>query len=318
MDFFIQTILILAVFAGFGGHNFGVENFAAKAKADVRPEVSIFPHVAPALRVSPYLPSDAPELLVSDFTAKSIIVMDEGTGRVLFQKDATLLHPMASLTKLMAALVWFDIDGDLKKDVKIEARDYREGSIPYFISGDKVKTKDLLYAALVTSSNSAVAALVRSTGLPEEKFVSFMNAKAAELGMENTKFADPIGLSAKNESTATDLFILAREAFYNSNISRATQSASYEFTPAGSGAARIIRSTDLLLTSSFNSGDYKIIGGKTGYIEESDYNLILKIYNKEKNKNIIAVVLGSGGANLRFTEAKKLIEWTYKNYLWKI
>jgi D-alanyl-D-alanine carboxypeptidase len=318
MDFFIQTILILAVLAGFNNHAFGVENFAAKAKADVRPEVSLSPHPAPALRVLPYLSGGAPELSDADFTAKSAIVMDEGTGRILFQKDATLLHPIASLTKLMSALVWFDVDGDLNKIVKISAADYREGSIPYFVAGDKVKTKDLLYSALVASSNSAVAALVRSTGLPEEKFVSFMNAKAEELGMENTKFFDPIGLSAKNESTAVDLFILARESFYNPEISRATQLVSYEFSPAGSGAVRIVRSTDLLLTSSFNAGDYKIIGGKTGYIEESDYNLILKIYNKEKNKNIIAVILGSGDKNSRFSEAKKLIEWTYANYQWEI
>ncbi len=319
MDFFIQIILILAALVGLNNQNFSVNNFAPEAKADVQSEPSISPHLSPAkLRVLPYLPGGAPEILVSDFSAKSAIVIDEGTGRVLFQKDAALLRPIASLTKLMSALVWFDVDGDLNKTVQISANDYREGSIPYFIAGDKVKTKDLLYSALVASSNSAVAALVRSTGLPEEKFVSFMNAKAGELGMENTKFFDPVGLSAKNQSTATDLFILAREAFYNMEISRATQLLSYEFSPAGTGATRVVRSTDLLLTSSFNVGNYKIIGGKTGYIEESDYNLILKIYNKEKNKNIIAIVLGSGDANSRFSEAKKMIEWAYKNYIWEI
>ncbi len=314
MDFFIQTILILAALIGLNSHNFGVENFASATSNKLSTS-----HLAPAnLRVLPYLPSGSPELLISDFTARSVIAIDEGTGRVLFSKEATLARPVASLTKLMSALVWFDIDGDLNKTVKIEAVDYREGSIPYFIAGDKVKTKNLLYAALVASSNSAVAALVRSTGISEEKFVSFMNAKAEELGMENTSFFDPIGFSAKNESTATDLFILAREAFYNPEIAHATQLLSYEFSPAGTGAVRIVRNTNRLLSGALNSGNYKITGGKTGYIEESDYNLVLKTFNKEKNKNIIAIVLGSGDKDSRFSEARKMIEWAYDNYIWAI
>jgi len=317
VDFFIQTIVGLAALAGLYNYNFKVENFVPVAEA--KPAVSFPWHLLPAERiVTPYLLKGATALADADLTAKSAIVTDEGTGRVLFSKDAELVRPIASLTKLMSALVWFDVDGDLNKIIKIEAADYREGSIPYFIAGDRVKAKDLLYAALVASSNSAVAALVRSTGLPEEKFVSFMNAKARELGMENTKFFDPIGLSAKNESTATDLFILAREAFYNPEISRATELSFYEFSPLGSGAVRIVRSTNLLLGGSLNSGEYKIIGGKTGYIEESDYNLILKTYNKQKEKNIIAIVLGSGDKNSRFSETKKMIEWTYKNYMWEI
>lgn len=317
VDFLIQIILILGVLLGLGSYNFSAKNFTLKAKT--RPSVSFSGHLEPAKRiVIPYLLKGAPVFDEAEFTAKSAIVMDEGTGRVLFAKNPDLTRPLASLTKLMSALVWFDIDGDLNKTVEISANDYREGSIPYFIAGDKVRTRDLLYAALVASSNSAVAALVRSTGLTEEKFVRLMNAKARELGMENTIFSDPVGLSAQNQSAAADLFILTREAFYNREISRATELLSYEFSPQGLGAVRIVKNTNRLLLSTLNNGDYKIIGGKTGYIEESDYNLILETYNREKDKNIIVIILGSGDKNSRFSEAKKLIEWTYDNYMWKI
>lgn len=317
MDFLLQIILILAVLAGFGGYNGRAGQLFSAIKA--RPAASFFGHLEPAKRiVFPYLLKGASAFDETEFTAKSVIVMDEGTGRVLFAKDPNLTRPLASLTKLMSALVWFDIDGDLNKTVEISADDYREGSIPYFIAGDKVKTRDLLYAALIASSNSAVSALVRSTGLAEEKFVRLMNAKGRELGMGKTVFSDPVGLSAQNQSAAADLFILAREAFYNREISRATELLSYEFRPAGMGAVRVVKNTNRLLVSSLNNGNYKIIGGKTGYIEESDYNLILKTYNKEKDKNIIVVILGSSDKNLRFAEAAKIIEWTYKNYMWKI
>lgn len=317
MDFFIQTIAGFLVWLGLGSYHFSVQNFTFKAEA--KPMVAFPQHLEPAkLTAIPYLLRGSPQFDGSAITAKSAIAMDEGTGRVLFAKDASLVRPIASLTKLMSVLVWFDIGGNLNQTVEISAADYREGSIPYFIAGDKVKTKDLLYAALVASSNSAVAALVRSTGLPEAGFVRLMNAKARELGMDNTHFFDPIGLSPQNESTATDLFILARESFSNPEISRATEASSYEFSPEGSGAVRILRSTDQLLAGSLNDKDYKIIGGKTGYIEESDYNLILKTYGREKEKNIITVVLGSNDKNARFSEAEKIIKWTYKNYMWKI
>lgn len=276
-------------------------------------------HLVPAKRISfPYRPKGVPLFNPQDVSAKSVAVRDESTGRILFQKDAYIKRPIASLTKLMTALVWFEADGNLEKTVEIKSEDYREGSIPYFIAGDKVKAKDLLYAGLVASSNSAMAALARSLGLTAGDFIKLMNDKAAELGMKDTVFVEPTGLDSRNMSTATDLFILARSAFSNSEISRATQLSSYSFRPLNGGAFRSVASTDWLLNSSANSGDYKIVGGKTGYIEESDYNLVLKIRNREKGKDLIVVVLGSEETGARFAEAKKLIEWAYKNYIWSI
>lgn len=317
MDFLIQIIAGFLILFSLDSYNFSVQNFTPKAEA--KPGILYAHSLIPSERVRvPYLLRGVPQFDERTLTAQSVAVADEGTGRILFQKDAAQKRPIASLTKLMAALVWFDIDGNLNQTVEIKSEDYREGSIPYFIAGEKVRAKDLLYTGLIASSNSAIASLVRSTGLPQESFVKYMNAKAEELGMKDTKFVEPTGLDSGNQSTATDLFILAREAFSNTEISKATQTASYEFSPMGGASVRSIRSTDWLLQSSLNSGEYKIIGGKTGYIEESNYNLVLKTYNRNKDKNLIVIILGSDENGLRFTEAKKLIEWTYHNYMWEI
>ncbi|MFA5134088.1 MAG: serine hydrolase [Patescibacteria group bacterium] len=315
MDFFILTIAsLLLVF----GLNPAAISEKAKAGSYGLGSGSAN-HLIPAKRVTfPYRPKGVELFDPKELSAKEAIVMDEGTGRVLFQKDAYSKRPIASLTKLMTALLWFEVDGDLNKTVEIKSEDYRDGSIPYFIAGDKVTTKDLLYAGLVASSNSAMAALVRSSGYASGDFSRLMNSRAQELGMKDTFFAEPTGLDSRNVSTASDLYILARNAFGRTEISSATQLPSYSFKPINRDSYRQVKSTDWLLNSSVNGGDYKIIGGKTGYIQESDYNFVLKVYNKQKNKDLIIVILGSKEAGARFEEAKKLTEWAYKSYIWEI
>ncbi|MFH1193915.1 MAG: serine hydrolase [bacterium] len=316
MEFFIITIAGLLLFFNFNAPQSGA-GFLEKAKAGN--EGISANHLVPAKHiVFPYRPKGVPLFNPQELSAQSVAVRDESTGRILFQKDAYNKRPIASLTKLMTALVWFEVDGNLEQIVEIKSDDYREGSIPYFIAGDKVKTKDLLYTGLVASSNSAMVALARSAGYAPADFIKLMNDKAVELGMKDTVFVEPTGLDSRNMSTATDLFILARNAFNNPEITRATQLSGYSFRPLNGGTVRSVASTDWLLNSSANSGDYKIIGGKTGYIEESNYNLVLKIRNKEKGKDLIVVVLGSEDVGARFAEAKKLIEWAYHNYIWDI
>lgn len=293
-----------------------IQNHTLKARA----EDAIFfeNHLAPANKINlPFRVRGVPSFDASAITAQSAMMVDEGTGRVLFEKDSYQKKSIASLTKLMTALVWWEIDGDLNKIVEIKSEDYREGGISYFIAGERVRAKDLLHAGLIASSNSAIVSLVKSTGLTSEDFVTLMNKKAEALGMQNTRFKEPTGLDYKNISTAVDCFILAREAFKNPIISKATQLKSYKFKPLGKSASRLIRSTNWLLSESANN-NYEILGGKTGYIEESGYNLIIRARNKEKDKNLITIILGSNNKGSRFAEAKKLIEWTYANHIWEI
>jgi D-alanyl-D-alanine carboxypeptidase len=264
----------------------------------------------------PYRVRGSDDFDITKITAKSLVVADETTGRMLLQKNAYTKRPIASLTKLMTALVWLENDGNLDKIVEFEAGDYREGSIPYFIAGEKVACRDLFYAGLIASSNSAIAALARSTGFTEEKFVMLMNKKAKELGMDETAFVEPTGLNPKNISTARDLQILAKFAFAAPEILRATQMKEYSFSPQNKESWRKVQNTNWLLNSSINGGVYKIIGGKTGHIEEGGYNLIMKVFNQERDRDLFIIILDSEDIDKRFTEAAELIRWTYKNYLW--
>lgn len=308
MDFFIATIIgFLLLFNSSG--NFEIVNRAKTAGEGMSAN-----HLVPAKRIIfPYRPNGAVFFDQKELSAKAATVFDENTGQVLFQKDGYGRRPIASLTKLMSILIWFDINGNLDQEVEIKSDDYRDGSIPYFVAGDKVKTKDLLYAGLIASSNSAIAALVRSSGSTMDDFTRLMNEKAQKMGMKDTVFVEPTGLDSGNISTAIDLFILVRGAFRIPEISEATRLKSYSFAPQG-GVARFIKSTNWLLGD--NSG-YKILGGKTGYIEESNYNLALEVGNKN-NDNLIILVLGAPDAESRFSEAKKLFEWAYTSYIWEM
>ncbi|MFC1612366.1 D-alanyl-D-alanine carboxypeptidase family protein [Patescibacteria group bacterium] len=317
MESIIITISIfLFIFNSFG-INVSAPSFIPKVIAGESAQFEY--QLVPAKReVFPYRVKGTPLFNALEITAESAIVIDENTGRVLFEKDSYDKKSIASLTKLMTALVWWEVDGDLNKIVEIKPQDYREGGIAYFISGEKVHAKDLLHAGLIASSNSAMAALVRSTGITTEEFVNLMNEYADKLGMKNTRFKEPTGLDFKNISTVTDLFILARAAFKNPIISNTTQLREYKFQPLNKTAWRTMRNTNWLLTDSLNNGNYNILGGKTGYIDESGYNLIIEVHNEARNQNLIVAVLGSVDKSTRFTEAKELIEWTYENHIWEI
>jgi D-alanyl-D-alanine endopeptidase (penicillin-binding protein 7) len=276
-------------------------------------------HLTPSANViRPYRVRGSDNFDISKLTAKSFIVADESTGRTLLQKNIWTRRPIASLTKLMTALVWLDLDGNLDKTVEISSADYRAGSVPYFIAGERVLARDLFYTGLVASSNSAIAALARSSGLSEVDFVENMNDKAKELGMNETVFVETTGLDARNISTAHDLQILVKVTFANEAILRATQMKEYSFTPQEKDDWRKVASTNWLLNGSLNDGAYKIIGGKTGHIEEGGYNLVVKVFNKERNRDIFVIILDSANIDKRFSEASQLIKWTYKNYLWEI
>jgi D-alanyl-D-alanine carboxypeptidase len=265
----------------------------------------------------PYKIRGAPVFNSSLLAAESVIVADEKTGRVLFEKDSYDKKSIASLTKLMAALVWLENSGDLDGVIEVRNEDFRDGGIAYFLAGEKIRAKDLLYSGLVASSNTAMAALARSSGIGSENFIALMNQKAKKLGMENTRFKDPTGLDYHNISTASDIFLLAKEAFRRPEIHKATQLEKYEFRPIGKNIPRVVRNTNWLLNGSLNSGVYKVIGGKTGYIEESNYNLAVRVHNSEKNESVVVIILGSPDKQSRFSEARRLAEWAFNSYLWE-
>jgi D-alanyl-D-alanine carboxypeptidase len=168
--------------------------------------------------------------------------------------------------------------------------------------------------SLIASDNTATIALVKSTGLNEEKFVEEMNRKAVVLGLSNTNFVDPVGLSDKNISTALDVAKLAKEALANDKIQEATICKNYIFQTK-QGRIVKIESTDLLLKNLPPNG-LTIEGGKTGYTESAGYCFVGKFKDKS-GKEVIAAVLNSANYQTRFSEAKSIAEWVFDSYSWE-
>jgi len=247
-------------------------------------------------------------------TAKSFLVFEEASKNILLEKNAGEKIPIASLTKFMTVLVFLEYNPGWDKKIKILPLDKREGGIIYLWPNETVTVRDLFNLTLVASANEAAAALARSTGLTDEEFIKKMNQKAGELQMKDTVFADPTGLDVNNVSTAKDLIFLASEAFADENILAATIKKDYLFF-AGK-TKRMAKNTNLLLSSFLNQENFSITGAKTGYLEESGYNQIMRVINKGNDKSIVIIILGSATAQDKWQEIKTAVFWVFKNFSW--
>ena len=231
----------------------------------------------------------------------------------LFKKNAEKPQPIASITKLMTALVFLDHNPGWNEIYQITPADNIQGGHLNLFLGDRVKIKDLFYTSLIASDNGATIALVHASGLSEKDFVSEMNLKAKKLSLSKTKFEDPIGLSDNNVSTASEVTWLAKEAFSHKEISETTTNSNYEFKTEG-GDDKKIESTDNLLFDSA-PGPWTLLGGKTGYTDTAGYCFVGR-FKDQNGRELIVAVLGSSGKNDRFKESKNLVSWVLQNYTW--
>ncbi|MCK9401637.1 MAG: serine hydrolase [Bacteroidales bacterium] len=277
-----------------------VDNFAANHLPAARDKASLIPTRATSTDYK--------------LATENGVVIDSATGAVLFQKNSDRVRPIASITKLMTALVFLEHNPGWELVYQIREEDRREGSKAYFAVGEKVKVKDLFYLSLVASGNTETVALVNSAGLGLEAFVKKMNDKAVELGLANTAFKDPVGLDNGNVSTALEVAKLAQAAFAISDIRQASITKKHEFTTL-TGNKITVENTDKLLDRFASDSQLKIIGGKTGYTDEAGGSLASK-FNNQAGKEIISVVLGGADRSSRFSETRGLVEWIYENYRW--
>jgi D-alanyl-D-alanine carboxypeptidase (penicillin-binding protein 5/6) len=247
-------------------------------------------------------------------SAKSAIVLDVETKKILYEKNAHQVLPIASLTKLITADVIVSQKIDWNKVVTIKHQDQAQGAVLFVDAGEKVKVKDLFYSMLVGSANNATKALVRLTGLSQEEFVKQMNQKAQDLGLRNTYFVEPTGLDPKNVSTAYEIALLAKKIFENEKIREATVMEKYIFRTNGEEVRHTVKNTDELLKTFLNQDSYKIIAGKTGYLEEAGYCLVSEV--EKDGHRVIGVILGSESNEARFQEMKGLIWWVFENWEW--
>lgn len=285
--------------------DFALPQFTRLAKGDERLPISENKPAGPS-KIS----------LAAQFAAagQNCVALDAVSSKILFEKNAEEPRPVASITKLMTALVFLEHNPGWELVYKIKAEDKREGGKFYLFTGESVKVKDLFYSSLIASDNIATIALVKSTGMSEEEFVRIMNEKAAELSLKNTSFSDPIGLSNANISTPREVAEFAKAALADKNISEATLTKKYEFS-TGEGRKKIVRNTDDLLDL-FPQNGIRIAGGKTGYTEAAGYCFVGKFVDHFGNE-IISVVLREESNEYRFKEIYDLVHWAYKNYEWK-
>lgn len=247
-------------------------------------------------------------------TAASAIMVDAKTKTILFSKNSGEARPLASITKLMTAMVLLDLPVNWASTTVISAADVSGDH--HVQVGEKFSLEDLWYVGLIGSSNTAINALVRSTGLTGEKFVDLMNAKAKELRLFSARFAEPTGLSGKNMANALDTAKLLIDALRFEKIYIAVQTGEYYAHPLNGNKPRRIWTTNWLLTNwvpnSFKAED---IAGKTGYIDDSGYNFVVSLSNAKKHA-IAVVIFGAVSNEARFSEARDLAQWVFNSFLW--
>lgn len=247
-------------------------------------------------------------------TAAAAILMDDKTDTVLFEKNADTVRPLASISKLMSALVLLDLNPDWKKIVEITPDIYDNNS--HFINiGEKFTMQDLWNVALIGSSNSAINALVSGTGIKKEEFVAKMNEKAQDLRLRSLHFVEPTGIDERDIGTARDIARMLKYALGNDKIFNTLQTPEYYSNPIGEKPRRVWTTDWLLSRWVPNKFGDLTIAGKTGYIDNSKYNFAVRIENGGK-RAIRTVVLGADTMEARFSEARDLATWAFAHYTW--
>ncbi|MBI4133005.1 D-alanyl-D-alanine carboxypeptidase [Candidatus Uhrbacteria bacterium] len=246
-------------------------------------------------------------------TAASALVVDRDTGNVLFEKNADEVRPIASITKLMTALVFLETHPDPDRIIVIEEADQTPADGAIFRVGDRVTVRDLLFATLVGSANDAARALARASYLEKDEFVQRMNLFARDLGLEHTRFVEPTGLDPRNVSTARELAELVRAASAQSQIGEAARVPVYHI-PGSTKRAAEIRSTNMLLGSFLNVDPYRIAVAKTGSLDEAGFCMAISV--EHGAHGVITVVLGSTNHFSRFEDIKALVYWTFTKWQW--
>lgn len=254
---------------------------------------------APAVAVP--LPGTIPQVPPPPVAAESAIVVDIGSGRVLYAKNADLQRQVASTQKIITALCVLEA-GDIDQKVTIAASDGQcEPTKLYLKPGEVYSRRDLLKVLMVKSANDVARALARDVGGSQENFAAIMNARAAKLGMRSSRFQNPHGLTEPNQfSTARDMAIAARQA-YRSPLLRsfiATKKMTFRYA---SGKTIELENTNRILKSVPYCN-----GMKTGTTNAAGRCLICT--GELGNRAVIVVVLKSNTPHV-WKDSESLLRW---------
>jgi serine-type D-Ala-D-Ala endopeptidase (penicillin-binding protein 7) len=234
------------------------------------------------------------------------LVIDGNTGAALYGKNVDAIRPIASLTKLMTAMVTLDSKLPLDATIRIENSDVdlERGSRSKMRIGEVLPRGDLLRLALMSSENRAAAALGRTFPGGQARFVAMMNKRAAELGMTSTWFVDSSGLSSENVSTARDLAKMVAAAAHYERIREYSTTPEVSLTRLDSGEQIAFRNTNLLVR---HDTGWEINLSKTGYLNDAGHCLLLQAKIDRRLVNI--VLLDSWGRYSRIGDANRVRQW---------
>jgi D-alanyl-D-alanine endopeptidase (penicillin-binding protein 7) len=240
--------------------------------------------------------------IVPDVRAAAAIIYNPATHEVLWEEHGDETRSIASITKVMTAVVFLENEFDLTRLVQVDPRDTRRASTTYLRSRERVRLDDLLHLTLVASDNVAARTLARSSPFGYEGFIYRMNLKAAELGLTQTHYADPSGLLSDNVSTARDMARLIAYAASDPRVSEVMRKADYTFRT--SRRTLTVRNTNKLVGT-----EVDVQGGKTGYITRSGYCLATLLKLPQSDQQVAVVVLGAKSNAGRFMETRHLFNW---------
>ena len=268
---------------------------------------------------APAAPLAAPDYVsMPELSAQSVLVFDQASGQPLLSKNASWQTPIASITKLMTAMLVLEAALPLDERIVLTAedRDTLRGTGSRLAVGATYTRGQLLHLALIASDNRAAHALGRTYPGGLERFVATMNRMAHTLGMRDTVYVEPTGLSSSNRSTATDLARLADYAYQNfPEIRQITATGSYTL-----GTQRVVVNTRrhpskvYYRTVAFNNtnrltrmDDWHIGLSKTGFINEAGHCLVMQA--QVAQRDVIIVLLDAVGNNSRASDAARIKAW---------
>lgn len=235
----------------------------------------------------------------------SALVMDVNTGKTLYQKNPTQVRPIASLTKLMTALVVLDAKQNLNQTLTVDQndRDNLKHTYSRVRFGTQVSRRDALHLALMSSENRMASALARHYPGGRTAFVRAMNNKARQLGMRNTRYYDSTGLSTRNVSTAQDLARLISAAYRQPLIRQFTQNDSMEMRFSNPSYSLMFNNTNPLV----KNPDWDVRLSKTGYTDEAGRCLLMRA--KPDRQELAIVLLNSVGKRTPVGDANRIRKW---------
>lgn len=238
--------------------------------------------------------------------SRSVAVIDAETGEIIYEKNADTARPMASITKVMTAMVVLDSGLDMREELTLDPEDFvgPKRASSRLKAGDRLNRAEMLLMALMKSENPAAKSLARNYPGGYSAFMRAMNRKAQELGMTTAFFGDPTGLDKRNVASSNDLVKMVRAAGNYDVIRKFSTTKSYDFFVANySSGNRTYKANNT--SSLVRSGNYPIGISKTGFINEAGRCVVME--TRVNNRPAIIVILGANSSATRWGDAKNIL-----------